>query len=96
MVIERIGWHINGKVIAITSYRNRSESFLKSTYHGVGNFCNFLAIKKCLNLFDFKVICSMLVCKSVIVKRFHGQHLVGYHVKMDKLFGHFGNYKRAL
>ena len=42
-------------------------------------------MKKCLNLFDLKVICSMLVCKSFIVKGFHGQHLVRYQVKMDKL-----------
>ena len=85
VVIERIVWHINGKVIATTSYRNRSESFLKSAYHGVGNFCNLLAIIKRLNLFDFKVICLMLVCKGFIVRGFHWQHVVRYHVKMDKL-----------
>ena len=85
VVIERIVWHINGKVIATTSYRNRSESFLKSAYHGVGNFCNLLAIIKRLNLFDFKVICLMLVCKGFIVRGFHCQHVVRYHVKMDKL-----------
>ena len=71
VVIERIVWHINGKVIATTSYRNRSESFLKSAYHGVGNFCNLLAIRKRLNLFDFKVICLMFVCKGFIVGGFH-------------------------
>ena len=27
----------------------------------------------------------MLVCKCFIVKGFHRQHLVCYHVKMDKL-----------
>ena len=85
VVIERIVWHINGKVIATTSYRNRSESFLKSAYHGLGNFCNLLAIIKRLNLFDFKVICLMLVCKGFIVRGFHWQHVVLYHVKMDKL-----------
>ena len=78
-------WHINGKVIATTSYRNRSESFLKSAYHGVGNFCNLLATIKHLNLSDFKVICLMLVCKGFIVRGFHWQHVVRYHVKMDKL-----------
>ena len=84
VVIERIVWHINGKVIATTSYRNRSKSFLKSAYHGVGNFCNLLAIIKRLNLFDFKVICLMLVCKGFIARGFHWQH-VRYHVKMGKL-----------
>ena len=55
--MKRIVLHINGNVIATTSYRNRSESFLKSAYHGLGTFCNLLGILKRLNLFDFKVIC---------------------------------------